>query len=1409
MKKLFPIIIVSLLFVAGMFILYSNQEDRLIDSSNTRICLNKEMDRKEFEDIMIENAYVSDTVDARVISGHLDSLFKLGKRLSNLGSLNSREFQIPARIIEKKGGNGLKKRLSLSYADLGCELTSMLDSTNMMVPDSACTINVTVKEEGRHFFDKGAVESVEVCLIQHEEKVDPESNRAEDKPLIIAKGITNQEGMVSFKVDPRGFYSVIPIRKGFEYGTPKGTTNGIPIGEEKIRDYTFTQKEHHLRMFDRSTFARIKADGILCVRSVGDYVTELFEITVVYLLVWWLTFFFVRWRDLVMIRRDNTRYRGCDIGLVSILMLLNGICLFSMLAITNPLVDTDYAQEMIWGTVIGCLGFCVFSSFDYVKYYSGLYAIKFDMVSRWMKRHWSEKAPEGIGFLFVAFLFVFLLGLFGSGPEGSDAKVNLFFFQPSEISKFLVITTIAIFFTANAHIIQAFSKGHFVAQAKTLVWIIIAIVFLLLLYVGVISDMGPALVLAISFIILYSILRQDLTQMVVGVFTYLVLLSFVSHIPVENKSPIVFWLTFLWLFIWLIGGYLWKKRIYESAVFMNILILLFTQGGELLKLMGRPHEGDRLMRRIAASGDGIWDNTVRGGDQVAQGVWALASGGFGGQGLGNGNANLIPAFQTDMIFESIGEVMGFVALLAVLACYTMLIWKCLKKSIDSGHPFFLFMIAGIGIVTTVQLFVIIMGSLGIIPLTGVSLPFLSYGKAGLVVNLTIFGIVLGMSRHNPTKEERQSVVNYNNVFRSGRVVSLLLFVIVLSYACNYQVLSRNTYLTKPAKITNLAGARILEQNPRINILLRNLDAGDIFDRDGRLLATSSVETLKLYKDSLTKAGISEKKIDSLIHTLKRRYYPFEEHMFFMLGDMNTRNLSSSVFSKNPYGYLAEERHLDSLRNLTFLKDTIVLERNYKLSPYSKNDIRKDTMFVPVYGSCPKIVEMLKDGVNGSIVKQWNKDIRKNSIYLTIDANLQVTMQKEMAAKADLLKDKFSRVSLVILDANNGDLLCSANYPMPDQDLIAELFYKRRYDYTHLDSVYGRYTERDLGLTYQSRPGSTAKIISAMAGLKGIDSAKDVRSIGYLVKLQDRILRNGGATPEKAHEPWTTVKMENAIKYSSNCYFINLINNFDLYDELDGLYQKLGVRFGYHGSWYDTYVFHPQELSKEKSRKFSSVMATAGENGKGRYMDYLKWDDNKRDGVEKNRGMSQIKVKFIYGMGTEEGDLEASPLNMARVASIAANGGVFVETRYVLPRTKKGSADKDKNRIQIISKERDSILCSYMSQESKININDEFSRIGGGKTGTPSRGVKINKRNFLKDDGWYICYIEKAPSDEVSFKGKDVKKIKQYIAVALRVEQCDKKQYGSPSGSGMARKYMKEVVLPTLNKIGYINYNNKQ
>lgn len=1366
MKKVLPIVVISVLFIACLTLLFSRQEERLLSNNDNRLCLNAELDKNKLSDNLIHNAYVETKEDASFISSWLvDSLFRgRGMQLPNLGSLNSRDFQIPVYLIEKYGGEGLKRRLYMAYKDLGCDSVSLRDyekcPANLKASDSTCTITVQVTDNKRHLFTKGGVEGIHVRLKQHKKSIDPLNKRPVEEDHVVAYAQTNSDGEVTFNVQRGGFYSVLPINRGYEYGLPKGTTHGKSIGDEKST-FTFTQKEHRIRLFDKSTYARIKADNSFSVRSVSDYVTELVKIATIFLLAWWCTFFFIRWRDNKLIQINNTKYQCSDSSIVSILMLLNAICLFMMLAITNPLIDRDYANEMIWGTLFGCAGLCVFSYFDYVKYYSDLYKLKFDVVSKWLKRKVSDKVPEGIGFLLIALSLVVLLGIFGTGPEGSTAKVNLWFFQPSEISKFFFVAAIALFFTANASRIQDFARGHFIkAQFRTLIWVIISVLILLLLYVGLISDMGPALVLAITFIIMYSIVRQDLLQMFLGVFSYLIVLYLANYLIsidnvntiASNKLIIVLNLSLLWGIVWFGGGYFWKKRIYESAGFMNLLILLFTHGGELLNLVGLPNQGQRLMDRISASGDGIWDNTVRGGDQVAQGIWALASGGFWGQGLGNGNANLVPAFHTDMIFESIGEVMGFWVLLAILVCYALLIRKCLIRSKEAGHPFLFYLIAGIAIVTVVQLFVIIMGSLGIVPLTGVSLPFLSYGKAGLVINLAAFGIVIGMSRNNPTIQQKSSIVGYHNVIKSGISVFFLLFAVVTAYAFNYQVISRDTYLTKAAYITNLAGEHFPEQNPRISVLLRNIQSGNIYDRNGVLLATSNPDSLLLYKEKLVKAGIDKKIIDSLSHTSKRRYYPFGDHLFFMLGDMNTRNLSHGVFSKNPYGYLAEERHIDSLRGFSIPTQKAFITKVLRISPYLPDSVYKDDWQVPLYGENQTIINMLKDGVNGNLVKQWNENRAIRDIKLTIDAKLQMNLQNALRNNAKLLNDKYSRVSLVILNAESGDLLCSANYPLPNQDQIVSLFDKRQYTYRP-ETSYGRYTERDLGLTFQSAPGSTAKIISSAAGLnkKGKDATKSI----YIYK-QERIHRSGSYP-----EPDGNVNMRDAIVKSSNCFYVNLVHKERLYNELAPLYLNTGIGVGE----YVPYMFNISELSDSVKNIYLQGINDISSIAYKKYDDYI----NKRGG--KNfKVMNFPDCAMSWGQGV----MIASPLNMARMVSIVANKGKLTSTRYLY-------GDRT-NITKCMETSNSNILEEYMRAESMGHPATQYyaQHIGmGGKTGTPTRTIS-NRKN--KNDGWYVCF----------FNSKEGK-----LALALRIEQC--------GSSAVATKWINQVIMPALSEIGYVKY----
>jgi cell division protein FtsW (lipid II flippase) len=140
-----------------------------------------------------------------------------------------------------------------------------------------------------------------------------------------------------------------------------------------------------------------------------------------------------------------------------------------------------------------------------------------------------------------------------------------------------------------------------------------------------------------------------------------------------------------------------------------------------------------------------WKDAQKSGYQTIQGEFAFGSGGVAGTGLGLGNPKLIPNASTDYIFAAIGEELGFVGTLGIITAYMLLIGSMFRIAIDAVRPFSKLFAAGIATIVGLQTFLIIGGVLRVIPLTGITLPFMSYGGSSLVANFALIAVLLRLS----------------------------------------------------------------------------------------------------------------------------------------------------------------------------------------------------------------------------------------------------------------------------------------------------------------------------------------------------------------------------------------------------------------------------------------------------------------------------------------------------------------------------------------------------------------------------------------------------------------------------------------------------------------------------------------
>lgn len=203
--------------------------------------------------------------------------------------------------------------------------------------------------------------------------------------------------------------------------------------------------------------------------------------------------------------------------------------------------------------------------------------------------------------------------------------------------------------------------------------------------------------------------------------------------PDLGTATLLFGLVFIMLFA--NGAKIWHLLLMITASIPSIYLFISME----------PYRKERLLVFLNP-----WADPLDSGYHIIQSLLALGSGGFFGVGLGNSHQKFLylPEPGTDFIFAIIGEELGFLAIIIVILLYLIIAWKGLKISYNTEDKFGSILAMGITVMIVIQAILNMAVVTASVPITGITLPFISYGGSSLVVFLFSVGILLNISKNN-------------------------------------------------------------------------------------------------------------------------------------------------------------------------------------------------------------------------------------------------------------------------------------------------------------------------------------------------------------------------------------------------------------------------------------------------------------------------------------------------------------------------------------------------------------------------------------------------------------------------------------------------------------------------------------
>ena len=186
--------------------------------------------------------------------------------------------------------------------------------------------------------------------------------------------------------------------------------------------------------------------------------------------------------------------------------------------------------------------------------------------------------------------------------------------------------------------------------------------------------------------------------------------------------------------------------LFVSGINLNFFIKagIFGLIGVVILILLAPYRLQRITSFLNP-----WSDPLGSGFQIIQSLYAIGPGGLLGMGLGNSIQKhfYLPEPQTDFIFSIISEELGFAGILIVASLFITIIYKGISISIKQNDKFAKYLSFGISFSIAFQTILNLMVVVGLIPVTGVTLPFLSYGGSSLLVSMFSIGIILNISKN--------------------------------------------------------------------------------------------------------------------------------------------------------------------------------------------------------------------------------------------------------------------------------------------------------------------------------------------------------------------------------------------------------------------------------------------------------------------------------------------------------------------------------------------------------------------------------------------------------------------------------------------------------------------------------------